>query len=63
MNLNDIQRALAGEGLDGWLFFDPEYSRRTEERVLAIGLAAYIDQFRTDYSNLFAMATRLSLSI
>ncbi len=24
-------------GRNGWLFFDPEYSRRTEERVLAIG--------------------------
>ncbi|MFN8523895.1 MAG: carbohydrate ABC transporter permease [Chloroflexota bacterium] len=33
------------------------------KRVLAIGLAAYIDQFRTDYSGLFAMATLTTLPV
>ena len=33
------------------------------KRVLAIGLAAYIDQFRTDYTGLFAMASLTTLPV
>lgn len=33
------------------------------KRVLAIGLTAYIDQFRTDYTGLFAMATLTTLPV
>lgn len=32
-------------------------------RVLAVGLSAYIDQFSTDYSGLFAMATLTTLPV
>ncbi len=33
------------------------------KRVLAIGLAAYVDQFRTDYTGLFAMATLTTVPV
>jgi len=33
------------------------------QRVLAVGLSAYIDQFSTDYSGLFAMATLTTLPV
>ena len=33
------------------------------KRVLAVGLASYIDQFSTDYSGLFAMATLTTLPV
>ena len=35
----------------------------TEKRVLAVGLSSYVEQFTTDYSGLFAMATRTTLPV
>ena len=34
-----------------------------DQRVLSIGLASYVDQFTTDYSGLFAMATLTTLPV
>ena len=33
------------------------------QKVLSIGLASYVDQFTTDYSGLFAMATLTTLPV
>ena len=35
----------------------------TEKRVLAVGLSSYVEQFTTDYSGLFAMATLTTLPV
>jgi ABC-type glycerol-3-phosphate transport system permease component len=44
-------------------FFAYVFINDDSKKVLAIGLAAYIDQFRTDYSGLFAMATLTTLPV
>lgn len=44
-------------------FFAYVFINDDTKRVLAIGLSAYIDQFRTDYTGLFAMATLTTLPV
>ena len=44
-------------------FFAYVFINDDAKRVLAIGLTAYIDQFRTDYTGLFAMATLTTLPV
>jgi multiple sugar transport system permease protein len=44
-------------------FFAYVFINDDAKRVLAIGLSAYIDQFRTDYTGLFAMATLTTLPV
>jgi ABC-type glycerol-3-phosphate transport system permease component len=44
-------------------FFAYVFINDDAKRVLAIGLASYIDQFRTDYTGLFAMATLTTLPV
>jgi ABC-type glycerol-3-phosphate transport system permease component len=44
-------------------FFAFVFINDDAKRVLAIGLTAYMDQFRTDYTGLFAMATLTTLPV